>query len=247
MIHAKFLTATALFAAAPITAPAQDATMKLQPMTLKATVTRDVALKYWLYLPKGYADDTAKKWPLMLFLHGAGERGDDLEKVKKHGPPKLIAAGMELPFIVVAPQCPTDAWWESTGQVIALIALLDEIQAAHRVDLDRVYCTGISMGGYGTWRLACEFPDRFAAVAPICGGGRPFLARAMKDLPAWVFHGAKDPVVPLSESEKMVEALKRAGGTVEFTVYPEALHDSWTETYDNPAVFDWLLKHRRGR
>lgn len=236
--------AAAMLAATPIALIAQDV-MTLQPMTLSKTVTQKVDLKYWLSLPKGYASDTAKKWPLMLFLHGAGERGDDLEKVKKHGPPKLITAGADLPFIVVAPQCPADAWWESTAQVIALATLIDEIQASHRVDADRVYCTGISMGGYGTWRLACEYPRRFAAVVPICGGGRPFLARAMKDVAAWVFHGAKDPVVPLSESEKMVEALKRAGGSVEFTVYPEALHDSWTETYDNPAVFDWLLKHRR--
>ncbi len=245
MMTIRMIAAAALFGFA-MAATAQD-TMTLQPKTLRTTVSRDVDLRYWLYLPGGYADDTAKKWPLMLFLHGAGERGDDLEKVKKHGPPKLIAAGAHLPFIVVAPQCPADAWWEGTPQVIALAALLDDIQASHRVDPDRVYCTGISMGGYGTWRLACEFPGRFAAVVPICGGGRPFLARAMKDVPAWVFHGAKDPVVPLSESEKMVEALKRAGGTVEFTVYPEALHDSWTETYDNPAVFDWLLKHRRAR
>lgn len=243
MTRNRMIATAALFGFA-MAATAQD-TMTLQPKTLKTTVTRDVVLRYWLYLPEGYAHDTSKRWPLILFLHGAGERGDDLEKVKKHGPPKLIAAGTHLPFIVVAPQCPADAWWESTPQVIALAALLDDIQASHRVDPDRVYCTGISMGGYGTWRLACEFPGRFAAVVPICGGGRPFLAKAMKDVPAWVFHGAKDPVVPLSESEKMVEALKRSGGTVEFTVYPEALHDSWTETYDNPAVFEWLLKHRR--
>lgn len=246
MLHPKTFVIAMLIAAPLMTTPAQEM-MKLQPMTLNKTLTQEVALKYWLYLPKGYAEDTAKTWPLMLFLHGAGERGEDLEKVKKHGPPKLIAGGADLPFIVVAPQCPADAWWETTAQVMALIALLDEIQSAHRIDPDRVYCTGISMGGYGTWRLACEFPERFAAVVPICGGGRPFLARAMKNVPAWVFHGAKDPVVPLSESEKMVEALERAGGTVEFTVYPEALHDSWTETYDNPAVFDWLLKHRRKR
>ncbi len=246
MNHAKSITTATLLAATLMAAPAQDA-MTLQPMTLKKTVTHDVTLKYWLALPKGYADDTTKNWPLMIFLHGAGERGDDLELVKKHGPPKLISAGTNLPFVVVAPQCPADSWWESTQQVIALVALLDHVQASHRIDPDRVYCTGISMGGYGTWRLACEYPSRFAAVIPICGGGRPFLAKAMKSLPAWVFHGAKDPVVPLSESEKMVDALKRAGGSVEFTVYPEALHDSWTATYDNPAIYDWLLQHRRAQ
>lgn len=246
MNHPKILMTAALLVAAAITAHTENA-MKLESMTLDQTVTQKVHLRYWLSLPDGYEGDTSKKWPLVLFLHGAGERGDDLELVTKHGPPKLVKAGKNFPFILVAPQCPSDSWWESTTQVIALTTLLDRVQADHRVDTDRVYCTGLSMGGYGTWRLACEYPSRFAAIAPVCGGGRPFLAKAMKDIPAWVFHGAKDPVVPLSESEKMVDALKRAGGTVEFTIYPDALHDSWTETYDNPALYDWLLKHRRAR
>ncbi len=246
MNRPKTLMTAALLAAIATTAHAESA-MKLESMTLDQTVTQKVHLRYWLSLPDGYEADTSKKWPLVLFLHGAGERGDDLELVTKHGPPKVVRAGKNLPFILIAPQCPVDSWWESTTQVIALTTLLDQVQAAHRVDADRVYCTGLSMGGYGTWRLACEYPSRFAAVAPVCGGGRPFLAKAMKNIPAWVFHGAKDPVVPLSESEKMVDALKRAGGTVEFTVYPDALHDSWTATYDNPALYDWLLRHRRAR
>jgi predicted peptidase len=101
------------------------------------------------------------------------------------------------------------------------------------------------MGGYGTWSLATEYPERFAAIAPICGGGDPKKAHLLKDMPVWVFHGAKDTVVPPERSEEMVNALKEAGGNVQYTVYPEADHDSWTETYNNPKLYEWFLKHKR--
>ncbi|MCX6359524.1 MAG: prolyl oligopeptidase family serine peptidase [Armatimonadetes bacterium] len=228
------LTMTAL--AAP--APAQDGAG--EPCTLKKRIVRTLTARYLLFLPKGYNDDKARKWPLMLFLHGAGERGNDLEKLKVHGPPKLATAGKELPFILVAPQCPENGWWETE----TLGALLDEVQTKHRVDLDRVYCTGLSMGGYGTWAMALAYPKRFAAVAPICGGGQARLAGWMMRSPAWVFHGAKDNVVPLAESEAMVAALKSGGIENRFTVYPEAGHDSWTEAYNTPELFDWLLSHK---
>ena len=102
------------------------------------------------------------------------------------------------------------------------------------------------MGGFGTWALAAAHPERFAAIAPICGGGDPKQAERLKDLPIWVFHGAKDPTVPLARSEEMVKALKEAGGEPKFTVYPDAGHDSWTETYDNPELYEWFLAHKRG-
>ena len=124
--------------------------------------------------------------------------------------------------------------------------MLDEIQGKYKVDPDRVYLTGLSLGGFGTWETATQHPERFAAIAPICGGGRPFMARRLKNLPAWVFHGEKDPVVPIKRSEEMVEALKAAGGDVKFTRYPEAQHDSWTETYNNPQLYEWFLQHKRG-
>jgi predicted peptidase len=177
----------------------------------------------------------------MLFLHGAGERGDDLELVKKHGPPKLIEAGKNFPFIVVSPQCLLGRWWEP----VELAALLDEIVEQHKVDEERIYVTGLSMGGFGTWSLAAYQPARFAAIVPICGGGDPFLTMLFAHIPAWVFHGAKDPVVPLERSEKMVEALRKLGGNVKFTVYPEATHDAWTETYANPQLYKWLLQRKR--
>jgi len=213
---------------------------------LHKEITKTVEIQYLLHLPKGYGQDKDKKWPLMLFLHGAGERGDDINKVKVHGPPKLIGQGKEMPFIVVSPQCPSESWW--TEQIDTLVALLDEIQAKYAVDTSRVYLTGLSMGGFGSWALGCRYPERFAAVVPICGGGEWFRAERLKNVPVWVFHGAKDPVVPLRESEEMVNALKRAGGNVQFTVYPEAQHDSWTETYNNPKLYEWLLsQHKNGR
>ena len=173
-------------------------------MTMKAkkfrrVVEKEVALDYLLYLPAGYHDEPDKTWPLLLFLHGAGERGSDLEILKKHGPPRLIAEGEEFPFIVAAPQCPEDTWWNL--HVDALELLLDELEAEYRVDTRRIYLTGLSMGGYGSWHLAADNPTRFAAVVPICGGGHKFFGfpqrvRVLKDVPIWVFHGAKDEVVP---------------------------------------------------
>ncbi len=199
----------------------------------------DVQMGYLLYLPKDYASQDA--WPLLLFLHGAGERGDDLELVKKHGPPKRIAAGEDFPFIVVSPQCPRGRWWEPQE----LLALLDELGRKYKVDADRVYVTGLSMGGFGTWRLASVAPERFAAIAPICGGGEKSWARQIAQLPVWAFHGAKDTVVPLQRSQEMVDEIQRLGGNVRLTVYPEAGHDSWTETYNNPDFYQWLLEQRR--
>ena len=206
-------------------------------------ITKTVSLRYLRYLPKGYGEQKDRKWPLILFLHGAGERGDSLDLVKKHGPPKLIEQEKEFPFIVVSPQCPVQTWW--TEMLDPLVALLDEIQSKYAVDPNRVYLTGLSMGGFGSWALGCRNPERFAAIAPICGGGDWFLADRLKNVPVWAFHGAKDPVVPLRESTEMVEALKRAGGDAQLTVYPEAQHDSWTEAYNNPKLYEWFLSHRR--
>ncbi len=198
-----------------------------------------VRLHYLLYLPKDYA--SKKVWPLVLFLHGAGERGDNLDMVKKHGPPKLVAQGKEFPFVLVSPQCPAGRWWEPTE----LSALLDEIVEKQKIDKDRVYVTGLSMGGFGTWSLAAHSPKRFAAIVPICGGGEPITTMLLPKVPAWVFHGGKDPVVPVARGEAMVNALKAAGGTVKFTVYPNAGHDSWTEAYNDPKLYEWLLEQKR--
>ena len=197
-------------------------------------------LHYLLYLPPNY-DKGDKPFPLILFLHGAGERGTDLSKVKIHGPPKLVEKQRDFGFIVVSPQASKFGW-----DAKALLKLLDEIEEKYKVDKDRVYLTGLSMGGYGTWALAAEAPKRFAAIAPICGGGNPATAKKLKDVPIWVFHGAKDNAVPLARSEQMVDALKKAGAKeVKFTVYPDAGHDSWTATYNNQELYQWFLAHKR--
>ena len=200
-----------------------------------------VQMDYLLYLPPDY--DKQESWPLLLFLHGAGERGSDLNLVKKHGPPKLIAAGKNFPFIVVSPQCPKDKSWEP----LELVALLEEISRKYKVDPDRVYVTGLSMGGFGTWCLAAYAPHRFAAIAPICGGGETFWTKQFVHLPVWAFHGAKDPGVPVERSQAMVDALKKNGGDARLTVYPDAGHDAWTATYDNPQFYEWLLAQKRSK
>ena len=198
-----------------------------------------VTLDYLLYLPADY--EKQQSWPLLLFLHGAGERGSDLELVKKHGPPKLIDEGKDFPFVIVSPQTPKDRTW----QPIELTALLDDIVAKYKIDKDRIYVTGLSMGGFGTWALAAFTPDRFAAIVPICGGGEVLAARRLIKLPIWAFHGGKDVVVPVKRSEDLVGAIKKDNPEAKLTVYPDAGHDSWTETYANPDVYAWLLLHKR--
>lgn len=207
----------------------------------EGTVSRKVSYRYLLCLPKAWSVDPARRWPLLLFLHGSGERGADLSKVKVHGPLKPHEGRDDFPFVVVAPQCPEDQRWQAD----ALAALLDDVAIRLRIDLDRVYVTGLSMGGRGTWDLAMSYPERFAAIAPVCGGALPDRACALKDVPVRAFHGAKDNVVPLAESETVVEAVKKCGGTAELVVYPEANHDSWTATYADPSLWEWLLSHRR--
>jgi predicted peptidase len=211
--------------------------------SLEKEIKTTINVHYMLYIPEEYST-SEKEWPLILFLHGAGERGDDLSKVLVHGPPKLIAKeNKKFPFVIVSPQCPERDSWSSKMQIATLNALLDEIVSKYRIDQKRIYVTGLSMGGFGTWTLAAAYPDRFAAIAPICGGGNPEDAEKIAHLPIWVFHGAKDQTVPIERSEEMVEALKKAGSQVKFTVYPEANHDSWTVTYENPELYDWFLQH----
>lgn len=217
-------------------------------------------LKYLLSVPEGQPDKNG--WPLLLFLHGAGERGSDLEKVKVHGPPKLINKFPQLKnAIVISPQCPSGSWWIPS----TLMALVKEVVKSHnnKIDKNRMYITGLSMGGYGTWNLISKNPNYFAAAAPICGGGsvrslRNVLSindsetfkledlKRAKELPIWVFHGSNDTVVPQSKSEVLVEALKEAGNKLlKFTSYKGVGHDSWTKTYNNPDFYKWLFSHRR--
>lgn len=199
-----------------------------------------VDMNYLVYLPQDY--EQQKACPLLMFLHGGGQRGPDLEKVKAIGLPKLLAQGKQLPFIVVTPQFAEDEfWWEP----VHLTALLDEVIRKYKVDTDRICVTGLSTGGFGCWGLAAHIPDRLAAIVPICGGGEPYWTKQLSHLPVWAFHGAKDQIVLVERSIAMDEAMKKNGGNPKLTIYPEAAHDAWTETYNNPELYDWLLAQRR--
>ncbi|MCC9643611.1 alpha/beta fold hydrolase [Rhodopirellula sp. JC740] len=210
---------------------------------------RPEKLPYLLYTPKDYV--AGQEVPVLLFLHGLGESGDgDFGKLSIHGPPKRIAKeGQSFPFVVVAPQSPkpgnsreeiVESWRASE-----LMSLLDHIEQHLTIDQSRVYLSGLSMGGFGSWRLAAKHPERFAAVVPVCGGGKVEWAESLATVPIWAFHGLKDNVVKVEESEEMVRAIQRAGGDVKLTIYPDAGHDSWTETFANPEVYAWLLRHQR--
>jgi predicted peptidase len=251
-MHTRFIAGVSVLVLSSMLASGAetlDDTMQ-KSQKFKRKITRIVSADYLLFLPQGYNKKDDQRWPLILFLHGAGERGNDLRKVAVHGPPKIVKKKPDFPFILVSPQCPEGETWSDE----VLLNLLDHVITRHKVDTNRVYLTGLSMGGYGTWSLGIKYPERFAAMAPVCGGGETIKvllasrqkAAALKSLGVWAFHGAKDPVVKLEESERMVAALKKAGvKEVELTVYPEAQHDSWTETYGNEKLYEWFLKHQR--
>lgn len=214
-------------------------------------------------LPPAYDRPGSEPWPLILFLHGAGERGRDVWSVTKQGLPRLvvldeglsaeertIGAQLRDRCIVLAPQCPHYEVWNE----IRLLTLLDAVGAHYRVDARRMYLTGLSLGGFGTWTLAIRHPGRFAAIVPICGGGRiaDVLTASerhrdeLRSLGVWAFHGAGDRIVPVDESERMIRALQAAGVTdAKLTVYPDVEHDSWTRTYANSEVYEWLFRHSR--
>ncbi|MFZ1289584.1 MAG: discoidin domain-containing protein [Melioribacteraceae bacterium] len=214
-----------------------------QEKSFQKELVKNVQLNYLLYLPENYVEE--EKFPLMIFLHGSGERGDDLEKVKMHGPPKLVEQGENLPFVIISPQCPEGERWTDKWYPEAIISLIDEIAVNYKIDNDRIYLTGLSMGGFGTWEIASLYPEKFAAITPICGGGNPEKARDLRLLPIWVFHGAKDDIVPPMLSQQIVDELKLYNSDVKFTLYSEANHNSWDETYNNRELYSWLLKQKR--
>lgn len=205
--------------------------------------------------------EPGKSYPLVLFLHGAGERGDDNTAQLKHGVIPIIEGAEKLgtPVFLIAPQCPAGRWWSSAdssktrlaaaGQpnplLEAVLALVTEIQKTRPIDPKRFHVTGISMGGFGTWDLLGRATDRIASAVPVCGGGDPALAIKFKHVPVWAFHGEADEVVPARATRDMIEALEKAGGKPKATYYPETGHDSWTRTYDNPEVIRWILGHSK--
>ncbi len=207
-------------------------------------VQKEVQIQYLVSLPEAYDEKSREVWPLLVFLHGSGERGDNLDLVKVHGPLKHVDQGQNFNFIILAPQCPVNEDFDSE----TLFSLISQIAEMYKVDKDRIYVTGLSMGGAATWDLAMLHPEYFAAIAPVCGyvnRNYPFKAEALKNLPVWVFHGANDDVVPVHREANMVAALEYFGNKVKFSIYPTANHDAWTETYKNPELYEWLLKQRR--
>jgi predicted peptidase len=218
---------------------ALPALAKSRAKQLISTVTAKT--RYLAFLPKSYSAK-GPGVPLILFLHGSGERGKDLEKVKVWGPPAIAEKDPDFPFLVISPQLDDDEAWHA----MALKGLLDQVLAKYNVDRKRVFLTGLSLGGYGAWDLATRYPNYFAALAPICGGGIARAAGNARAIPTWVFHGKKDDAVPEEESARMVDALKAAGGDVKYTVLPEGGHvDAWVHAYGEAGLFDWFLSHSR--
>ncbi len=215
--------------------------------TFSGKVTKKVQGKYLLSLPEKYNELKEDRWPLILFLHGSGERGTNLKLVKKHGVPKEAEKQKNFPFIVLSPQCPKEKWWSDIDVTLSVMAILDEVCKTYRVDTDRIYLTGLSMGGFGSWSLATQYPDRFAAMAVVCGGGNAYLAKRLRDLPTKIFHGAKDPAVPVAGSKMLAGALKGAGGTVDLLILPRGRHNIWGPVYSNPSLYEWFLQNTRSQ
>lgn len=238
MVKSIALLSFLLAAFSPVWADTQT------PASFSGDFVIKVNYRYLLSKPEGYEADKNKKWPLVIFLHGSGERGTDLELLKKHGPPKLIAAGQKFPAVIASLQCEPKQIWSPQG----VKAVTDHLIKTERIDTSRVYLTGLSMGGFGTWETAMEYPDTYAAIAPICGGAgvRWVMADRIAKLPCWIFHGDKDAAVPVEFSHKIHDALKKIGAPVKLTIYPGVGHDSWTRTYDNPDFWTWLFAQRRG-
>ncbi len=198
--------------------------------------------RYLLHLPEGHAE--RDDWPLVVFLHGSGERGDDIDLVRKHGLPRLLSEGLDLRAVVLSPQCPAGQLWST--QVHGLVVLIERLTESHRVDRSRIVVTGLSLGGAGACELVGYAPDRFAGLAPICGPWTDlFVTAESARVPTWVFHGDADDVVPVTESYQLVEAIRGFGGDPRLTVYPGVGHNSWDAAYGDPELLMWLLRQRR--
>jgi predicted peptidase len=205
---------------------------------------------YLLFLPDTYGEYPQKDWPLIIFLHGSGVRGDNVHNLKYEALPQILEFVPEFPFIVISPLLTDesgDELWTTEKVVSSLLIILEEVQAEYAVDPNRIYLTGVSLGGNGTWEIGLRYPDRFAALVPVMGFyGNTTTARVpdnicdLKDVPVWAFHGAKDHIVPLFAEEELVDALKACGGKVQFTIYPDGDHDVSGQTYMNTDLYEWL-------
>src|SRR5690606_30982857 len=226
----------------PGTGGALPSSMSRSAHSFATRVELEVSSRYLLYLPESHTE--RDDWPLVVFLHGSGERGEDLHLVRKHGLPRLIDEGLRIPAVVLAPQCPNGQLW--TQQMMTLGVLIDAVAATQGADRTRVVATGLSLGGAGRCELAGLYPARFAAVAPLCGPWTwLFVTDETARIPTWVFHGDADEVVPIEESERLVEEIRQRGGDPRFTVYPGVGHNSWDAAYAEPELLDWLVGQRK--
>jgi len=226
------------------------------PDPLDGQVPSHSTMDYLVYFPEGYGEEPDKLWPMIFFLHGAGDGEHDSAFVMSFGLPNVLYLGEEpedFPFVVVSPQAfPQTAWWQG-DQIIVLGALLDEVINTYQVDPGRVYLTGLSMGGYGAWFLATTFPERYAAMVSVSGSGyrTPYLPEEeilchLKDVPVWAIHGAKDSISEPMASQMHAAALKECGGEVEWTLYDDLGHGgAYERAYRDPALYEWMLKHSR--
>lgn len=204
------------------------------------------SLLYTVYTPKNY--DASQKYPMIVSLHGAGERGDGTENgfsvMQNIGLPRYFRDGlMEIPCIVLAPQCPDPYVWNQL--IFTLKALIEKVAAEYNADPDRISITGMSMGGFGTWEMAMAFPDMFSAIAPICGGGMAWRAPALNGMPIWAFHGNEDGVVSITNSQEMVKAARVGGADVKFTIFDGINHNSWDSAYLDTNLVQWLISKKR--
>ncbi|WP_420399297.1 dienelactone hydrolase family protein [Flagellimonas sp.] len=208
------------------------------------TVTRE-NLRYYLYYPHDYETDGDQSFGLLLFLHGGGEAGGDLEEIKENGPPKLLVEGKQFPFLVLAPQNPhKKKWWNAE----AVKQLLDSVVTTNNVDINRIYLTGLSRGGSAAWELATQHPNTFAAMAVVCGmTPLPYAHWIDKNMPIWVFHGEDDKVISVEESDKMVEKLRKMNYKVRYTRYRNVGHNSWERAYTTDSLYTWFANQKRIR
>lgn len=255
----EIVTAVAALGAVVGVTNAQEKAQDWKAMLEKRTYTDkvDATLPYRLLKPDNY--DPKVKYPLVLFLHGAGERGKDNDKQLVHGVAEFAKAEnrRKYPCFLAAPQCPTGQGWSdfmakkgtpSKGQSEPGKLAFELVQALLKefsIDPKRLYITGLSMGGYGTWDIITRNPDTFAAAVPVCGGGDPANVDKIAKLPIWIFHGGKDPVVKPERSREMVAAIKNAGGEAKYTEYPDVGHDSWVKTYKDADMMAWLFEQKR--
>ena len=198
--------------------------------------------KYVKYLPKDY--DPNKKYPLVFFLHGAGERGDDLDVACRHGFMKHVReTGKEYPFIFIAPQCPAEKYWACYTE--SLFAFLDFICEELPIDRDRIYLTGLSMGGTGSFMLAMAEPERFAALAPVCGSGIMWYAEKLVNFPVYMYHGDCDDTVPVQESVTMLAKINEKGGNAQLKILYGVRHNAWDVAYAGDELTEWLLAQKK--